>query len=199
MKPLIFSLLFLAFCFAVGGASARQSAWQPSPGHTQVPIWPAPPPDAQPVAGPELAKTTGKEFLVAGKPAMGVSNVSQPTMTVYSPNGKNTGAAIVAFPGGGYLDLAIDLEGTEVCDWLTTKGITCVLLKYRVPGNEGYSKSAPYPKSGLSGITNRLGRCPEDDRAGAFARGGLAHRSAQDWCAWVFVRRASLGSDQYAL
>ena len=54
-------------------------------------------------------------------------------MTVYSPSGKNTGAAVVVFPGGGYQDLAIDLEGTEVCDWLTPKGITCVLLKYRVP------------------------------------------------------------------
>src|SRR5208282_779203 len=46
------------------------------------------------------------------------------------------------------LDLAIDLEGTEVCDWLTSKGITCVLLKYRVPGEPGYPKPAPYPKSG---------------------------------------------------
>src|SRR5256884_3944814 len=54
-------------------------------------------------------------------------------MTVYSPKGSNTGAAIVVFPGGGYNILAIDLEGTEVCDWLTSKGITCVLLKYRVP------------------------------------------------------------------
>ena len=69
-------------------------------------------------------------------------------MTIYSPTGKNTGAAVVVFPGGGYKILAIDLEGTEVCDWLTSKGITCVLLKYRVPGNEGYPKSAPYPKSG---------------------------------------------------
>jgi acetyl esterase/lipase len=39
----------------------------------------------------------------------------------------------VAFPGGGYRVLAIDLEGTEVCDWLVGQGITCVLLKYRVP------------------------------------------------------------------
>ena len=54
-------------------------------------------------------------------------------MTVYSPKGKNTGAAVVVFPGGGYQVLAIDIEGTEVCDWLTSKGITCVLLKYRVP------------------------------------------------------------------
>ena len=46
---------------------------------------------------------------------------------------KNTGAAVVAFPGGGYQVLAIDLESTEVCDWLTSRGITCVLLEYRVP------------------------------------------------------------------
>ncbi len=69
-------------------------------------------------------------------------------MTVYPPNGKNTGAAVVVLPGGGYQILAIDLEGTEVCDWLTSKGITCVLLKYRVPGEAGYPKPAPYPKSG---------------------------------------------------
>jgi acetyl esterase/lipase len=145
MKPLIFALCGV---FAFGGASAQQSAWQPSPGHTQVPIWPGAVPHAQHVAKPEVAKTTGKEFLVAGRPAVGVSPVSQPTMTVYSPTGKNTGAAVVVFPGGGYLDLAIDLEGTEVCDWLTAKGITCVLLKYRVPGEDRYPKSAPYPKSG---------------------------------------------------
>ncbi len=54
----------------------------------------------------------------------------------------------MVFPGGGYEDLAIDLEGTEVCDWLTSKNITCVLLKYRVPGPEHYPNSAPYPKSG---------------------------------------------------
>ena len=145
MKLLIFALCVV---FAGGGGSAQQTTWQPSPGHTQVPIWPGAVPDQQPVAEPEVAKTTGKEFLVAGRPAVGVSHVSQPTMTVYSPTGKNTGAAVVVFPGGGYEDLAIDLEGTEVCDWLTAKGITCVLLKYRVPGDERYPKSARYPKSG---------------------------------------------------
>ncbi len=145
MKPLI---LALCVVFALGGLSAQQTTWQPSPGHMQVPIWPGAAPDAQPAAGPEVTKTTGKEFLVAGRPAVGVSNVSRPTMTVYSPTGKNTGAAVVVFPGGGYEDLAIDLEGTEVCDWLMPKGITCVLLKYRVPGEPGYPKPAPYPKSG---------------------------------------------------
>jgi acetyl esterase/lipase len=54
-------------------------------------------------------------------------------MTVYAPKGENTGAAVIVFPGGGFAILAIVLEGTEVCDWLTSRGITCVLLKYRVP------------------------------------------------------------------
>ncbi|MEI9904584.1 MAG: alpha/beta hydrolase [Asticcacaulis sp.] len=56
-------------------------------------------------------------------------------MTVYPAKGANSGAAILVFPGGGYRGLAIDLEGTEVCDWATTKGITCAVLKYRVPGS----------------------------------------------------------------
>jgi acetyl esterase/lipase len=71
-------------------------------------------------------------------------------MTVYSPRANNTGAAVVVFPGGGYSVLAIDLEGTEVCDWLTAKGITCVLLKYRVPGNGLEPRSGPYPKSPMA-------------------------------------------------
>jgi acetyl esterase/lipase len=73
-------------------------------------------------------------------------------MTVYSPMGKNNRSAFVMFPGGGYEILAIDLEGTEVCDWLTSKGITCVLLKYRVPGTPSklYPKSGPYPRSPIA-------------------------------------------------
>ena len=146
MKPLLF-----AFCavFAFNGASAQQPTWQPSPGHTQVPIWPGPEPDPQPVAGPEAA-TSDKGWLVAGRPAVSVTNVTRPTMTVYSPNGKNTGAAVIVFPGGGYQGLAIDLEGTEVCDWLTPKGITCVLLKYRVTDVGPYPKSGPYPESPMA-------------------------------------------------
>jgi acetyl esterase/lipase len=71
-------------------------------------------------------------------------------MTVYAPQRKNTGAAVVVFPGGGYQILAIDLEGTEVCDWLTSRGITCVLLKYRVTDVGPYPKSGPYPESRMA-------------------------------------------------
>jgi len=127
--PLLFTL-----CVAIASGDPRPQAnvWQPSPGHAQVPIWPGAAPDAQAVPGPEVLKSDA-EFLIAGKPVSWVTNVTRPTMTVYSPEGKNTGVAVVVFPGGGFEDLAIDLEGTEVCDWLTSKGITCVLLKYRVP------------------------------------------------------------------
>jgi acetyl esterase/lipase len=147
MKALVFALYVV---FAFGGVRAQTAAWQPSAGHTQVAIWPGAAPDAQAVAGPEAAETSGKDFLVAGRPAVGVSNVTRPTMTVYSPEGKNTGAAVVVFPGGGYQELAIDLEGTEVCDWLTPKGITCVLLKYRVTDVGPYPKSGPYPESPMA-------------------------------------------------
>src|SRR6267154_5417117 len=126
MKPLLFAACVV---FACGVLSAQTPGWQPSPGHKQVPIWPGQAPDEQPVAGPEVVETSSL--------GAGVSNVSQPTMTVYSPAGNNTGAAVIVFPGGGYQILAIDLEGTEVCDWLVAKGITCVLLKYRVPNTGG--------------------------------------------------------------
>jgi acetyl esterase/lipase len=147
LKPLIFTFII---AFAYSGLCAQVPAWQPSPGHMQIPLWPGAVPDARPFAGPEVATTTGKESLVAGKPWVSVSNVSRPTMTVYSPTGKNTGAAVVVFPGGGYEILAIDLEGTEVCDWLTSKGITCVLLKYRVPAPRSAPYWGAYPQSPIA-------------------------------------------------
>ena len=132
MKVLIFAC---CIPLALYDLSAQTSVWQPSPGHSQVAIWPGAVPDALSAPKPESVATTDNEPLVAGKIWTYVSNVSRPTMTVYSPSGTNTGVAVVVFPGGGYKILAIDLEGTEVCDWLTSVGITCVLLKYRVPGS----------------------------------------------------------------
>lgn len=123
-----------------GTLTAQGPVWQPSPGHAQVPLWPAAAPNGKPAAGPETMTTRPHDHLVAGRPWTWVSNVSRPTLTVYAPTGRNTGAAVVVFPGGGYQILAIDLEGTEVCDWLVARGITCVLLKYRVP-NAGSSWS----------------------------------------------------------
>lgn len=145
-----FLLLAIFPAFTSSLLSAQTFVWQPSPGHTQVPIWPGAAPDAAQVTGPESSTTREHDHLVAGKPWTYLERVSRPTMTVYSPAGKNTGAAVVVFPGGGYQILAIDLEGTEVCDWLTGKGITCVLLKYRVTDVGDYPKSDPYPESRMA-------------------------------------------------
>jgi acetyl esterase/lipase len=136
----------LALGFAWVGARAQTTVWKPSAGHTEVAIWPGTPPDAQAPAGPETSHWWPEG--PGGRGGFDVENVTRPTITVYAPSGKNTGVAVVVFPGGGYLNLAIDLEGTEVCDWLVPKGITCVLLKYRVPNEAGYPKPAPYPESG---------------------------------------------------
>jgi acetyl esterase/lipase len=141
---------------------SQQPAWQPAPGHTQVPIWPTssrPAPDPQPVRGPERTSLVPAVH-VAQKTVTAISNVTVPTMTVYTPTDTGTGAstgaaanaraAVVVFPGGGFQILAIDLEGTEVCDWLVSRGITCILLKYRVTSVGPYPKSGPYPESPMA-------------------------------------------------
>ena len=127
MKRLI---VLCGFALATQALNAQEQ-WQPSPGHSQMPLWAGAAPNTR--SGPDSESVVMHTKLVAGKPWSYILNVSRPTLTVYAPTGKNTGAAVVVFPGGGYQILAIDLEGTEVCDWLTSTGITCVLLKYRVP------------------------------------------------------------------
>jgi acetyl esterase/lipase len=111
----------LALVSGEAAVRAEPAIWRPSPGHTQVAIWPGAAPDPPSMPGPETAKDGG------------VTNVSRPTMTLYAPRRKNTGVAVVVLPGGGFQGLAMDLEGTEICDWLTSRGVTCLLLKYRVP------------------------------------------------------------------
>ena len=126
----IFSFLLLVFLMT----NANAQVWQPSSGHTQIPIWPAGKmPDA--IKNPPAESVVTSTHLVAGKTWHWITNVSNPTMTLYFPNKNNTGSAIVVFPGGGFNGLAIDLEGTEICHWITSEGMTCVLLKYRVPNS----------------------------------------------------------------
>ena len=143
------SLLAMATAAALTtGVLAQQPAWQPPPGHLTIPVWPGAAPGAQANPPAETSRLTGKEQLIAGRPILIEANVSVPTLTLYAANYTTTKGdhsprpAVVVFPGGGYNILAIDLEGTEVCDWLTSAGINCVLLKYRVPNTGPYPKSA---------------------------------------------------------
>jgi acetyl esterase/lipase len=92
----------------------------------EIPLWPSKD------FGAEKDTTTSKDGLVAGRPVIRLGHVTRPTLTVYQPTKNNTGAAVLVFPGGGYNILAMDLEGTEVCEWLQSIGVTAVLVKYRV-------------------------------------------------------------------
>lgn len=109
------------------------TVWEPGPGGTQTPLWP----EGAPVQAPDTdgnAEMVGTGSpLIAGRTWGWATYVSRPTMTLYPPKGKNTGAALLVLPGGGYAAVAMDLEGTEICDWITAHGVTCVILKYRAP------------------------------------------------------------------
>lgn len=63
-----------------------------------------------------------------------VSQVTEPTLTVFKPKNPN-GTSVVIFPGGGYAYLAISKEGYKVAEWLNTLGITAFVLKYRLPSD----------------------------------------------------------------
>lgn len=126
-----FTKTLLIASLVLQASTALAQGWQAPSGAEQVPLWPG----TLAIARPEV---TGPERVELGKgprPATWVSNVTRPTMTIFRPRANTTGAAVLVFPGGGYMQLAIDLEGTEFCDWLTAKGITCAILKYRVPGS----------------------------------------------------------------
>jgi acetyl esterase/lipase len=103
-------------------------------------VWPGKPPGED--------KPIGEESIRDQKFGSGtikiLSNVSRPTLTVYRPDkDKDTGAAVVICPGGGYSILAWSHEGEEVAKWLNDLGVTGVLLKYRVPRRPGQANDKP--------------------------------------------------------
>jgi acetyl esterase/lipase len=114
------------------------SAISQSPPRMEVSLWPDRAPGESQELPPEADLTKPSDHQVAGKSVIRWGNVSQPTLTLYRPEPANdTGAAVLVCPGGGYNILALDLEGTETCEWLNSIGVTAALLKYRVPRREG--------------------------------------------------------------
>ena len=90
-----------------------------------------------PSAPPEKIEERGKDGVVD----RAITNVVQPTVTVYLPKNGN-GTAMVICPGGGYQHLAIDKEGHDIARWLNTIGIAGIVLKYRLPGSGASRKGA---------------------------------------------------------
>jgi acetyl esterase/lipase len=107
-----------------------------------VNLWPGKTPGD---AGLAVAETTRiyDSPLLKG-PTLLVTNVTQPTLTIYSPPAdKNTGTAMIICPGGGYHNLFWELEGEEVAAWLNEQGMTGIILKYRCPRRPGDVKGEP--------------------------------------------------------
>ncbi|MBU2166221.1 MAG: alpha/beta hydrolase [Alphaproteobacteria bacterium] len=111
----------------------REGVWQPTADGTQIPLWPENVPLAKPDSGDRPEATGNGSPTVGGRKWHWATYVTRPTMTIYRPKGRNTGAAMLVLPGGGFHAVAMDLEGTEICDWVVEQGMTCVVLKYRTP------------------------------------------------------------------
>jgi acetyl esterase/lipase len=114
---------------------------------TVVELWPGKVPDEAGNIGPEKVlmspKFTKKEVEVTDSTRL-VTNVSKPTITIYRPaKEKDTGAAVLICPGGGYWNLFWELEGEEVAVWLNSIGVTGIILKYRVPRRPDEPKGVP--------------------------------------------------------
>jgi predicted esterase len=71
-----------------------------------------------------------------------VTDISDPTMVVYRPE-KPNGTSVIVAPGGAYIFLSAIHEGTQVCEWLNTLGVTGILLNYRTPTRD---EAAPHEK-----------------------------------------------------
>jgi acetyl esterase/lipase len=107
---------------------------------TVLPLWPHATPEPAQTTEPETDVTKPTDALISGRRTSRLTNVTNPTLSVYSPPNSvgNTGAAALVFPGGGYIRLAWDGEGIDTCKWLNSIGMTCLLVKYRVPEKGHY-------------------------------------------------------------
>jgi acetyl esterase/lipase len=142
-------------------------------------LWPVVVPGEKGDIGKEADTTKSTDELVAGKRVIRLGNVSKPTLSIYpADRNKDTGTTVMVVPGGGYHILALDLEGTEVCEWLNSMGVTAALLKYRVPARAGLGKhEAPMQDAQramglLRSRAKKLGLDPQRVGAVGFSAGG---------------------------
>src|SRR3982751_4468449 len=143
MRTLAILGAMTVLCLAASPWARAQEAGK---GSDPIPLWPGVAPGEKGDIGQEKDTTKPDPGVPPDSPnyVIRLGNVSKPTITVYKPPAeKDTGAAVVVCPGGGYSILAMNLEGTEVCQWLNSVGVTGVLLKYRVPVRKGLPRHVP--------------------------------------------------------
>lgn len=133
MTNLAKGLRVLSGCLILLATSLASSAEKP----LALDVWPGSAPGDQKQLEEEKVLPPREGEL----PVRRVTNVSRPTITVYRPEPeKDTHAAVLICPGGGYHILAIDKEGEEVAAWLNSIGVTGIVLKYRVPARKDQPK-----------------------------------------------------------
>jgi acetyl esterase/lipase len=92
-----------------------------------IPLYAGTPPGSEPANYPE------KQYFSNIWKTEVVTNVTKPTLTVFKPaSGTANGTSIVVAPGGGFMALSINSEGTDVAKYLAAKGVTAFVLKYRL-------------------------------------------------------------------
>ncbi len=128
------NLLKIAAACGLGMATVPLVAAEPVP--EVIALWPGTPPGTEDWTGAETVTT----YPLPGKVQMRmIGNVTKPTLTVYRPRpDKANGTAVIVAPGGGFVSLAIDHEGTQVAEWLAERGVTAFVLKYRVRPNPNF-------------------------------------------------------------
>jgi len=121
-------------CLLLSAAALICHAEEAKPGPTMpgvvVSLWPKGAMPGQAAAGPERAMPA------RGDNVLRLTDISEPSFTVYKVAADKPTPAVIICPGGGYGILAYDKEGTEVAAWLNSLGITGIVLKYRVPKNQ---------------------------------------------------------------
>ncbi len=130
MNAVRLSILLLVFVFLAPPLAAEEQL--------VLKLWPSGAPGEKGDIGDEKPLPDRPD---ATKKVVRLTNVTEPTITLYQPKVKANGCGVVVCPGGGYNILAWDLEGTEICEWFNSFGVTAVLLKYRVPRR---SKDTPH-------------------------------------------------------
>ena len=131
----VFRRLLPSLICVVALSTASTQAVEPG---EPIVLWPAGAPSEAGDIGPEAAQPAKP-----GDNTIRLGNVTSPTLTVYpAAKDKDTGAAVIVCPGGGYNILAFNKEGTEVAEWFNTLGVTAFVLKYRVPARKERERHA---------------------------------------------------------
>jgi acetyl esterase/lipase len=161
---------------------------------TTLKLWP----EGVPGKPAPVSEATRKLLAADGKSTNRVTNVTDPEITIYRPE-KSNGASVIVAPGGGYRFLSYAHEGTQVCDWLNSIGITAVLLKYRTPTRDEtpvYEKPVQDAQRAIGMVRHHAAAWGLDPRRvgllGFSAGGNLLGHAALDRGPRTYAQRADL-------